>query len=125
MKQLINVMMDCLMLALVFFGLYQGNVYAENVLWFLMLIFGAISVIMIFAITNDEVKSKFKQDRVTRGKVARAWSVTSDIVFCVLLASIGFVITAAIWFIIQMLVYGNINKIDDEIMEERSAKKDN
>ena len=123
MKQLINVGMDCLMLALVFFGLYQGNVYAENVLWFLMLVFGAISVIMIFAISSDEVKSKFKQDRIVRGKAARAWSLTSDVVFCVALASIGFVFTAAIWFIIQILVYGTVNKIDDEIVEERNLAK--
>lgn len=123
MKQLINVGMDYLMLALVFFGLYQGNVYAENVLWFLMLIFGATSVIMIFAISNDEVKSKFKQGRIVRGKSAGAWSLTFDVVFCVALAYIGFVFTAAIWFIIQILVYGTVNKIDDEITEERNLSK--
>lgn len=123
MKQLINVGMDCLMLALVFFGLYQSNVYAENVLWFLMLIFGAMSVLMILLISNEEVKSKFKQDRIVRGKAARAWSLTSDVAFCVSLASIGFVFTAAIWFIIQILVYGTVNKIDDEITAERNLAK--
>lgn len=122
MKKLINFSMDCIMIALVYFGLYMQNQYAENILWFLMIVFGSISVLMIFASCNDEVMAWLKKDRQARGAISRSLSLLTDVTFCLMLASIGFVVLASIWLIIQMFVFSIVNKLDDEVIAENNSK---
>jgi len=118
-KTIISTVVEAVMAALLYFGVFNENVYAANIFWAVFWVFILITVLMIIATSVDDLKEKFKEGRKPRSKVRVWYSFTYDTFFALSLAALGFLWSGAIWWMLQLLANTNINLIDDEIREEQ------
>jgi len=124
-KRILSIGMDAGMAALLYFGIFQGNVYAENIFWLMFWGFVVISVLLIIVLSNDEHKENIKKTRTPRSKFMAWYSFAYDICFAITLAAFGFLWSGAIWWFLQFFAGATINSIDDELRKEKDecAKK--
>lgn len=120
-KVLINRCADFLMLALAYMALiYNGEhaIYFQNmflpIVW-ILIVLTILSGLMIMAMQDE-----FKGERTPKGKIGRAYSASYDLFFGGVLLAFGFAFTGVFWLISSFISNSALNKLDDEIIEEKS-----
>lgn len=117
-KKLQSFTIDAAMMLLMYYGLYAGNEYAANAFWPVLWVFVFLSVLIMAAFTNKEVKDKIKETRTPKKEWEYKYSLAYDTMFSLALAALGFAWSAAIWWVVQWLARGCVQSLDEEIKSE-------
>lgn len=118
LSKVISKLIDIAMASLLYFGLFAGNEYARNIFWATIVVFVVLIVFVLLILLIDDVREKIVETRKPRGKLEYCYSITFDAAFSVALAASGFVVTAALLFLLNGILHLTVNSIDNEIKAE-------
>lgn len=126
LKFLITVALDLTLVGLILMTGYSDNEVYGNILWFsLFILCFMLFIVMcsVEALVEDESKHQDLYDHYVlfkdRFKYSTHWSVISTLMICFILAGIGWMVWAIVYFVMSMIVFGMrinvINKIKEQV----------
>ena len=119
-KFLTSRLLEVALVAVIYFGAYLGNEYAQNILMPYVWVAIVLSFCVLVALSNDKTKADFMKDRKPRSQLAKSYSLIYDCSIAFALCAFGYQFTGVIWFFVMLFVWCLISGEDKKIMEAKA-----